>query len=138
MQKQIAAAVQFLYGKGIIKKDKDIADRTGYNKATVSSYISGRTTPSADFIAAFEKAFRLKVSDFGKGGALEPIPVQDPVQVVSERIIQIYAISRVNQSLLVEILSHQTGRTIMELQRVVNVAMDAELKQLLAELKLGQ
>lgn len=135
MQKAIASAVQYLYGKGIITKDKDIADKTGYNKATVSSYISGRTIPSADFIAAFEKTFKLKLSDFEKGGEMHPVPVADPLQVLSEKVIQSYALGRVNQSLLIEILSHQTGKTVMELQRVVSSAMDAELKQLLVELK---
>ena len=137
MKTAIGNAVQFLYGKGMIKKDKDIADKTGYNKATVSSYISGRTKASEDFIATFEKAFKVSLKDFAKGGELEPIPVVDPIQVLTEKVIQAYATARVNQSLLVELLAGQSGKTVMELQRIVSTAMDSELKQLLAELKRG-
>jgi transcriptional regulator with XRE-family HTH domain len=131
----LAKAVQHLYGSGAIKKDKDIADRTGYNKATVSSYISGKIPPSEGFLKTFEKTFRLRLQDFEKGGPLEPIPVIDPLQLISEKLMQLYATSRVNQSLLIEILANQTGKTVMELQRAVSAAMDAELKELLHELR---
>lgn len=63
----LSQAVQYLYGKGSIKKDKDIVDKTGYNKATVSSYISGRTKPSKDFVEKFEKVFAIKLEEFGPG-----------------------------------------------------------------------
>ena len=135
MQSQIASAVQYLYGKGIIKKDKDISDKTGYNKATVSSYINGKIQPSADFIKAFERAFKIQLKDFEKGGQLEVIPATDPMQLLSEKLIQLYATARVNQSLLIELLASQTGKTVMELQRAVTASMDAELKELIRELK---
>ena len=128
-------AVQYLYGQGIIKKDKDIADKTNYNKATVSSYTSGRTKVSEDFVQAFERVFKIKLKDFEDGGMLAPIEIKNPSQIMLERVVQLTAISRVNQSLLVEILASQSGKTVMELQRAVSSAMDAELKSLLAELK---
>lgn len=128
-------AVQYLYGQGAIKKDKDIADKTGYNKATVSSYTSGRTKVSEDFAEAFERVFKIKLKDFEDGGMLAPIEIKNPSQLMLERVVQLTAISRVNQSLLVEILASQTGKTVMELQRAVSSAMDAELKSALAELK---
>lgn len=131
----LASAVQYLYGKGIIKKDKDISDKTGYNKATVSSYINGKIKTSADFIQAFERVFKLKLKDFEKGGQLEQVPATDPMQLIAEKVLQVYATARVNQSLLVEILANQTGKTVMELQRATTAAMDAELKELLHELR---
>lgn len=131
----LASAVQYLYGKGIIKKDKDISDKTGYNKATVSSYINGKISPSEGFVKTFEKVFRLSLKDFEKGGQLEQVPATDPLQLISEKVLQIYATARVNQSLLVEILANQTGKTVMELQRATTAAMDAELKELLHELR---
>lgn len=131
----LASAVQYLYGKGIIKKDKDIADKTGYNKATVSSYLSGKIPPSEGFIKTFEKVFRLHLKDFEKGGQLEQVPATDPLQLISEKVLQLYATARVNQSLLIEILANQTGKTVMELQRAVSASMDAELKELINELR---
>lgn len=136
-KKTMTLAVQYLYGKGIIKKDIDIANKTGYNKSTVSSYISGRIEPSQDFVQAFEKSFKIKLSDFKEGGQHETVLTSDPLQLISERLLQVFAISRVNQSLLLEILSNQSGKTVMELQRIVSSAMDEELKQIVRELKQG-
>lgn len=135
MQKELQSAIQYLYGQGTIKKDKDIADATGYNKATVSSYVSGRTKPSRDFIAAFQKAFGVRLEDFKTNGSKDAIKEDNPLQLISERVLQLYAAARVNQSLLVEVLANQTGKTVLELQRVVSSAVDAELKQLLDELR---
>lgn len=134
----LATAVQHLYGTGVINKDKDIADKTGYNKATVSSYLSGKIAPSSDFLQSFEKAFRVSVKDFDKGGKLQPIAAPNPMQLLTEKMIQLTAINRVNQSLLIEVLANQSGKTVMELQRVVSAAMDAEIKQLLDELRREQ
>lgn len=131
----LASAVQYLYGKGIITKDKDIADKTGYNKATVSSYINGKIEPSAGFVQSFEKTFKLKLEDFKKGGQHEVIPQADPLQLISEKLLQVFATVRVNQSLLIELLASQTGKTVMELQRAVTASMDAEIKELIHELK---
>lgn len=137
MQNVLANAVQYLYGQGVIKKDKDISDKTGYNKATVSSYINGKIKPSADFTQAFERVFKVKLKDFEKGGQFEPVPAADPLQIITEKVLQVYATARVNQSLLIEILASQTGKTVMELQRAVSASMDGELKQLINELRLG-
>jgi transcriptional regulator with XRE-family HTH domain len=132
---RLASAVQYLYGKGIIKKDKDISDKTGYNKATVSSYINGKINPSEEFTKTFERVFKVQLKDFEKGGQHEQVPAVDPLQLITEKILQVYATERVNQSLLVELLASQTGKTVMELQRAVSSSMDAELKELINELK---
>lgn len=131
----IANAVQYLYGKGIIKKDKDIADKTGYNKSTVSSFITGHTKASLPFIQKFEKAFRLSLKDFVKGGTHEPVPIADPTQMNTEKLLQVYAIGRTNQSLLVEVLAHLKNIPVMEVQRTVTSAMADELKGLKDELQ---
>ena len=138
MRQNLKNAVQYLYGVGEIKKDKDIAEKLGYNKSTVSSYVSGRTDPSRDFVELFEKTFKIKLSDFAVGGAKEIIVKEDPLQLFAESLLQVKAYARVNQSLLVEILAHQTGKTVMELHRVIASAMDAELKAIAHELKQGE
>lgn len=128
-------AVRYLYGHGVISKDKEVADKTGYNKATVSSYISGRTKVSDDFVHAFEKAFKVRLEDFQEGGALDNVTVANPMQVLTEKVLQVMATVRVNQSLLTELLALQTGKTVTEVQRAISAATAAETKQLLAELR---
>ncbi len=131
----LIAAVQHLYGKGIVKKDKDIADKTGYNKASVSSYLSGNVKASENFVKKFQQVYGLSLSDFRAGGAQETIKVEDPLRSLTEKMLQLTAVARVNQSLLIEVLAHQTGKTVMELNRAVSSAMDGELKQLVNELR---
>lgn len=60
----IKNAVRWLKGRGIIDKDKDIVEKTGYGKSTVSGYISGKIDASADFRTKFENAFELSLADF--------------------------------------------------------------------------
>ena len=60
----IKRAVRWLKGRGIINKDKDIVDKTGYRKSTVSGYISGKIDASSDFRTKFENAFKLSLADF--------------------------------------------------------------------------
>ena len=135
MRESLKNAVQYLYGIGEIKKDKDIAERLGYNKSTVSSYITGRSEPSRDFVETFENVFKIKLSDFAEGGNKEIIVKDDPMQLFAENLLQVKAYVRVNQSLLAEILANQTNKTVMELHRVISTAMDAELKEIARELK---
>lgn len=62
--KALIAAVQDLYNKRIIKKDKDIVDKLGYAKGTVSGYISGNAKASEEFLNKFETAFGLSLSNY--------------------------------------------------------------------------
>lgn len=133
---ELAKAVQYLRGKGIVHKDKDIAEKTGYGKASISNYVNGKMTASKEFIKKFETVYKLKLADFKPGGNKEEIDVPDGDQMVAESVIQIMATARTNQSLLVEVLANQTGKTVMELQRVVSDTMAVELKQILHELKV--
>lgn len=57
----LADAAQILKGKGIIKRDKDIADMTGYSKESVSNMLSGRTAISNKFKTKFEEIFGKEV-----------------------------------------------------------------------------
>ncbi len=132
--KELENAVQYLYGKGVIKKDKDIADKTGYNKATISSYITGRTKPSDYFLRIFEKSYSLKLSNF-KGNINQSIDDDDDHQSlikdgsIEDKINYLNAMTKVNQSLLIEILASQSGKTYMEIQGIINTSLENELKK---------
>lgn len=128
-------AVQHLYGKGTIAKDKDIADRTGYNKATVSSYIGGKISPSAGFIEAFEKAFRLKLSDFQKGADKDEVVVPDAMQLVSETVLQLKAELQTNRQLMVEVLASVTNRSVTEVQLMADRLLKHNLSKIADELQ---
>lgn len=128
-------AVQHLYGKGTIAKDKDIADRTGYNKATVSSYIGGKIAPSAGFIEAFEKAFRVKLSDFQKGTEKDEVVVPDAMQLLSETVLQLKAEVQTNRQLMVEVLAAVTQRPVTEVQVMTEKILSHNLSKLVNELK---
>lgn len=67
--------VQYLYDKGFITADKDIADKTKYGKSTVSEYIGGNKEASPEFLKKFEEVFELKIPHHGsikKSGLLNP------------------------------------------------------------------
>ncbi len=55
----IEAAVAYLIGKGIIKRDGEIVNALKMSKGTFSAYKSGKTTPSRNFIQEFEKRFKI-------------------------------------------------------------------------------
>lgn len=56
-------AVEFLKSERIIKKDTEIAIKTGYSKQTISNYISGKQKPSKNFIDKFSEVFNLESID---------------------------------------------------------------------------
>lgn len=58
---ELIRAVEDLKAKRIIIKDKDILDKTGFTKGTLSNYLSGRVAASANFIKIFEDKFGVKV-----------------------------------------------------------------------------
>lgn len=136
--KLLEKAVQYLYGHGIIKKDKDIADKTEYNKATVSSYLSGKISPSEEFIRKFEKAFRLKLEDFKDGGEHETVAVHDPIQLLSEGILQVKAELQTNRQLMIEVLAAVTNKSVMEVQLLSDKMLSHNLSKILSELKQVQ
>lgn len=51
--------VEELKSKRIIKKDIEIAEKTGYSKQLVSNYISGRQKPSKAFLDTFSEVFSI-------------------------------------------------------------------------------
>lgn len=55
--------VEILKSKRVIKKDVEIAEKTGFSKPVVSNYLSGRVKASDNFISAFEKNYEIKVFD---------------------------------------------------------------------------
>ncbi len=130
--KLLVNAVKYLYGKGLIAKDKDIADATGYNKSTVSGYVSGRTEPSEEFVTKFQKAFNLKISDFIDDGNVE---VKNYEQLLAERIIRIEAQVNVNKQLLIELLAFKTGKSMVEINTIAEKAYDHLVAKLIAELQ---
>lgn len=62
MNEKLREDVAFLKGKNIIKRDKEIADRTGFNKTVVSTYLSGKVSASKNFLRKFYEAFEKDLS----------------------------------------------------------------------------
>lgn len=60
----VEAAVAYLIGKGIIKKDADIVEALKMSKGTFSAYKSGKIEPSKNFVQDFENFYQIKLSDF--------------------------------------------------------------------------
>lgn len=135
--KLLAKAVQHLYGTGAIKKDKDIADKTGYNKTTVSSYLSGKITPSAEFIRSFESKFGVKLVDFEPGGDKETVMVPDAMQLLTENVLLLKAELQTNRQLMIEVLASVTNRTVSEVQLTSDRILQHNLERILSELKQG-
>ena len=130
-------AVQYLYGKGIITKDKDIADRMGYNKATVSSYLSGNAKASSEFEKNFEKAFTIKLKDFAAGGMQETIKTPDAIQLITESLLQMQAETQTNRQLLVEILASVSDRPVSDIQIMTEKLLQHNLTKIVHELRQG-
>jgi transcriptional regulator with XRE-family HTH domain len=130
-------AVQYLYGKGIITKDKDIADKMGYNKATVSSYLSGNAKASSEFEKNFEKAFAIKLKEFATGGKQETIEKPDAIQLIAENLLQMQAETQTNRQLLIEILAAVSDRPVSDVQLMTEKLLQHNLSKLVHELKLG-
>ena len=125
-------AVQHLYGQGIITKDKDIADKTGYNKATVSSYVNGKSKISLEFIRTFEKSFNLKLTDFG---TTEKIVVEDSIQLLTEKILLIQAELQTNRQMIIEVLASVSEKSVTEVQLDAERFLAHNLKKILSELQ---
>lgn len=130
-------AIRHLYGKGVITTDKDISQKTGYNKSTVSSYISGNSKPSANFLEAFEKAFNLKLKNFETGGTEEVVPIEEKnaAQLLNETVLQIKAEVQTVRQILVEVLASVSNRSVLDIQTTVTKALDHNLQKLYGELK---
>ncbi len=130
-------AVQHLYGKGIINKDKDIADKMKYNKATVSSYINGKSKASAEFERNFEKTFNLKLLDFAAGGKEETIEQPDALQLLSENILQMKAEIQACRQLVIETLAAVSDRPVSDVQLMAEKLLQHNLAKIVNELKQG-
>lgn len=130
-------AVQHLYGKGIINKDKDIADKMKYNKATVSSYINGKSKASAEFERNFEKTFNLKLQDFAAGGREETIEQPDALQLLSENILQMKAEIQACRQLVIETLAAVSDRPVSDVQLMAEKLLQHNLAKIVNELKQG-
>lgn len=63
----VEAAVAYLIGQGIIKRDAEIVQALGMSKGTFSAYKSGKTEPSRNFVQAFENKYHIKLEDFNLG-----------------------------------------------------------------------
>lgn len=88
---ELIRAVEDLYNNKIIRKDKDIADKTGYSKSTVSGYISGKVMASEDFLKEFENKFEIRLANYRTPAptagddpppAFVPIPWQEYLQLI--------------------------------------------------------
>lgn len=130
-------AVQHLYGKGIISKDKDIADKMKYNKATVSSYINGKAKASAEFERQFEKTFNVKLKDFATGGSQETIDKPDAMQLLTENLLQVKAEIQTNRQMLIEVMAAVQARTVSDVQLMAEKLLQHNLAKIVHELRQG-
>lgn len=128
-------AVQYLYGQGTIVKDRDIADKTGYNKATISGIINGKKKASPKFLKNFEKAFDIQLSDFSDGGSQETIIITDAVQLISESMVLLKAEAITNRQMAIEILAAVSGRSVSDVQLLQEKLFSHNLATLVRELK---
>lgn len=133
----LSKAVQYLYGQGIISKDKDVADKLGYNKTTVSSYINGKVKASDKFNKEFERQFNVVLSDFKEGGKNEVIEKPDGLQLIAESILQVKAEVQTNRQLMIELLAAVKNQTVMEVQATANNLLEHNLARIVHELKQG-
>lgn len=113
-------AVAFLKGQKIIKKDSEISLQTGYSPGSVSTYISGNTMPSKNFIAKFQEVFKLDLKDFvnnsQKSTAVE-LPINIDIGDEDKKLTSIYNLAEGN-------------KVIAEAQKVL-ANSNAELVQLI-------
>lgn len=63
----IEAAVAYLIGKGVVKRDIDIVNALKMSKGTFSAYKSGKTPPSENFVQKFESHFNIQLAEFQPG-----------------------------------------------------------------------
>lgn len=136
--KALRNAVQYLYGKGTIRRDRDVVEKTGYNKATVSSYISGRTKASKDFQDKFEAVFNLSLADFSESANFEKVAYKDAMQLLAESVLQMKAEAQTGRQLMIEILAKVSDRSVMEVQLLAEKSLERNLSRIEDELKQGQ
>lgn len=132
-------AIKYLLGKGVIERaGRDIAAKTGYDKSTVSSYTTGRITPSEEFVKVFEQAYKLNLKDFDKGGGKEVLKHPDALQLLSENILLLKAEAQTNRQLIVEVLANVSKRSVMEVSAVAETQLSHNLTKIVHELKREQ
>lgn len=54
-------AVEVLRKAGAFKKQKEIAEKTGFDEAVISNYLSGRVAPSRNFLEKFSEVFKINL-----------------------------------------------------------------------------
>jgi hypothetical protein len=81
-------AIRWLKGQGIIDKDKDIVEKTGYGKSTVSGYAKGRIEASPDFRTKFEEVFKLQLKSFQNFHIIDSNMVQEPIVEYKTKSVQ--------------------------------------------------
>lgn len=131
----LVKAVDYLYSKRIITKDRDICNKMGYSSGTVSSYLSGKAKASLQFEKEFEKTFNIRLNDFVPGGAEDAIKIPDSIQMISESVLQMKAELQTNRQLMVEILALVSHRSVMEIQVMSEKLLEHNLAKILNELK---
>lgn len=62
----LKGAVDKLRSQGVIKRDKEIAERTGYSPESVSNMISGKVNVSDKFKRKFQESFKEELSKLVK------------------------------------------------------------------------
>lgn len=121
-------AVTYLKAKKIIKKDLEICEKTGYTSGSVSSYISGNSAPSKNFLAKFQEAFSLNLEDFVKEN---PVVLEFSHGVGIESVIRIESKTDVTLSYVAEIYAHLKDQPATKvLQDMVQMANSQSIKRL--------
>lgn len=66
---ELINAVERLKRARVVKRDKDIVEKTGYSKGLVSKYLSGKGLASKSFLQKFQEVYNISLS--------EPEPMQN-------------------------------------------------------------
>lgn len=107
-----------------------VVEKTGYSQGTVSEYLSGRKTPSENFIKSFYEAFGKIIKEKSKDEDvinLKPEKLEEILRSQVERLIRIEATLEVYESALAGLLSgtkNDFGKRVGELRREVQAAVN--------------
>jgi len=129
--------VETLKAKRTIKKDVDIVAKTGFSKAVVSNYLSGRVKASDNFLDKFEKVYGVDI--FNKNGFSKDIDIATSLHAelgrINEILIALQATTRISTMALIELRAKVYGRSYSLEATELEKTIAEEVSTLLAELK---
>ncbi|RYE02354.1 MAG: hypothetical protein EOP50_00195 [Sphingobacteriales bacterium] len=113
----VEAAVAYLIGKGVIKKDGDVVERLKMSKGTFSAYKGGKLPPSKNFVRNFENAYEIKLSDFDPAKAA--VDAEKSLSDASKRSVEEKYIALLEEKVNDQVQLQQLETRVDDLQRTV-------------------